>query len=140
MAWQTGINDAGAAASRVLKGEYAPWAGTLLFPYLWYDRFFSDWLLTLDSKIEPTAQGNKTVVVQPGTYNLVAAVSSGYHATFEAGLGNVGRAFWNFILRSVGAAPVGAIDGEQSDLVRATIFFRQHMVSKETLQYVLVTL
>lgn len=94
-----GAIDAGAAASEVFAtlpglgdGDYAPWAGTLLFPYLGYPNFFSDLLLN-DDIVVATIGGDPPRVVKhsTGLFDLVAAVQASAYAAEAAGLANLGE-------------------------------------------------
>jgi hypothetical protein len=125
----TGFNDAGSAASTVFKTpsgpEYAPWAGTLLFPYLGYDQFFQEWLLTNDQVLhQRDGKGiDRTVAVQSGTYNLVAAIRSGYEATIKAGLETSGLDFYQLVKTALTGphdTRGDTLDSDQSNLISET--------------------
>jgi Ca2+-binding RTX toxin-like protein len=100
-----GAIDAGAAASTVFAGlpgasggDYAPWAGTLLFPYLGFDNFFSDLLLNHEQVIA-TIEGDGTKIIKntKGTYDLVAAISAAQKAAQIAGIANFLEAMQNLL-------------------------------------------
>lgn len=122
---ETGENDAGAAAQVVFNGEYVPWAGTLLFPYLGYDEFFKDWVLITNSVSGDGSvfDPDQNFVVQTGTYDLISVVRAGYEATISAAFGdlfNPFEAFANSFLQFIGQPPLGALDGDHSDLIQET--------------------
>lgn len=78
-----GEADAGAAASVVFGGDYAPWAGTLLFPYLG-ESFFFDRLLTASEPFSGGAGG--IVKIEPGSYDMIAALGTGILAAQDNSL------------------------------------------------------
>ena len=102
-----GAIDAGAAASTVFtggphgsSGDYAPWAGTLLFPYLGFDQFFSDLLLsseTVEAAIPTISGGSETKIIKhiEGTYDLLAALVAMRDASNIAGFSNIFEAVSN---------------------------------------------
>lgn len=92
-----GAIDAGAAASEVFshKGvnDYAPWAGTLLFPFLnRNDRFYRDLLLTGNTVTAsiPGQTGSQQIKYATGTYDLVASLQASEIAAEKA--------FWDEIV------------------------------------------
>ena len=115
-----GAIDAGAAASTVFRNlpgspgdDYAPWAGTLLFPYLGYDGFFRDLLLNHE-QVSATIEGATTVIKHTqGTYDLVAAIAAASDALQIAG-----RANWAEALLNIFGPDVP--DANQADLIAAT--------------------
>lgn len=83
-----GAVDAGESARTVFinprhypEGDYTGWAGTLLFSFLGYHRFFKEWLLdherviaTIDTGVgEPLVRTTKNL---EGTYDLFAAIQA----------------------------------------------------------------
>ncbi|MCV0429071.1 MAG: hypothetical protein K5905_26765, partial [Roseibium sp.] len=91
-----GALDGGAAASSVFQnlpghggseGDYAGWAGTLLFPFFGVNRFFDEWLLT-DEAVPGTVegQGEKIFKHSTGTYDLIAMMQASVQAAYEAAL------------------------------------------------------
>lgn len=81
-----GEADAGAAASVVFHGDYAAWAGTLLFPYLGEPYFFEQLLLASDPfnlPGEPGYNPNTISKHEPGSYDLFSAILIGRLATLE---------------------------------------------------------
>lgn len=84
-----GAVDAGESARTVFsnsthqvpEGDYAGWAGTLLFSFLGYDNFFKDWLLETDTVQatigvgigEPLTRTTKNI---DGTYDYLAALQA----------------------------------------------------------------
>ncbi|MGH7460423.1 MAG: hypothetical protein ACREMA_05265, partial [Longimicrobiales bacterium] len=106
-----GAIDAGAAASLVFAHdgvqEYAPWAGTLLFPFLGYGNFYRDLLLndgqvvaTIPHIDDPGATDTYTVKYATGTYDLVASLQATEMAAQSAALSDLrslGQAFGNLI-------------------------------------------
>ena len=109
--------DAGAAASTVFGGVYAPWAGTLLFPYLGHDDFFLEWLL---SSTPVSGSSGETYKAQAGTYDLISAIEAGRSAAISAGFSNPGEALFNLVSSYLSGAPMGVPDGDQSSLEQAT--------------------
>ena len=119
--------DAGAAASDVFGGNYSPWAGTLLFPYLGYDDFFRDWLLTTETVTD--TETDATYKQLAGTYDLFAAIQAGKAAGQSASLAHpigagldILRRFSNELF-GTDTPPAGAIDGDQADLIEETNSF-----------------
>jgi Ca2+-binding RTX toxin-like protein len=122
-----GAIDAGAAASTVFRGlpgspgdDYAPWAGTLLFPYLGFDGFFSDLLLN-DEQVVATINGEtKTIKHTLGAYDLVASIAAASEALMAAGSANWAEALLNVLGPDVP-------DNNQADLIAAANqFFWNH--------------
>lgn len=131
-----GAIDAGAAASTVFRnigpiaeGDYAPWAGTLLFPFLGSKDFFKDFLLNdeqvvanIYEKTEEgggTKYGTKTVKHIEGTYDLISAISIARSATLAAGVSNPIDAFLSLFAELP--------EKKQDDLIEeTTAFFRKH--------------
>lgn len=83
-----GLIDGAAAVSRLFsdpiyypKGDYTGWSGVMLFPYLGYDSFYKDWLLTTEAvqatidRLDGT-QETVTIKQYEGTYDLMAAVAA----------------------------------------------------------------
>lgn len=99
-----GSIDAGQAASSVFKqgdhtvdGDYAPWAGTLLFPFLRDNQFFEDLLLNNDA-VDAYIDGElKHVKHTLGTYDLIAAIEASQFASAAAGVSG----FENFLQAAV---------------------------------------
>ncbi|PID40938.1 MAG: hypothetical protein CR984_00630 [Proteobacteria bacterium] len=98
-----GVADAGAVASTVFSlpyspdGDYAPWAGTLLFPYLGVDRFAENWLLPdpdeWKDRITGTINGDEKVFKGiPGSYDLFTVLYAGWEASIAAGAENMQEA------------------------------------------------
>lgn len=130
-----GAIDAGAAASLVFRdlalhpeGDYAAWAGTLLFPYLndgsASTTFFQDWLLNSDTvvatlpRVDGTGTEVKTTKHVGGTYDLIAAIQASHEAGRRAGVSS-GYAFLqglNSLLLGVGGVPTP----NQDSLIAAT--------------------
>jgi len=119
-----GAIDAGAAASTVFQGlpgspnpDYAPWAGTLLFPYLGFDGFFKDLLLNKD-QVVANIEGKGSVVVKniEGTYDLFAAIQAARSAARSAGISNMLEAIQNLFGPNVP-------DSDQNDLMTAATQF-----------------
>ena len=116
-----GAIDAGAAASTVFVNmpgspgaDYAPWAGTLLFPYLGYDKFFTDLLLNHEQVVATIeGEGTKTLKHNEGTYDLIAAIQASSAALWRAGIPN-----WAEALKNVFGPVVP--DQDQSNLISAT--------------------
>jgi hypothetical protein len=86
-----GVQDAGGAASTVFKdaqysaGDYAGWAGTLLFPYLGEPQYYVNWLLNTQPFTGTPPKGNTvTFKNTAGTYDLVAALNSANAAAQSA--------------------------------------------------------
>lgn len=83
-----GLIDGAAAVSRLFSDpiyypnrDYTGWSGVMLFPYLGYDSFYKDWLLTTEAvqatidRLDGT-QETVTIKQYEGTYDLMAAVAS----------------------------------------------------------------
>lgn len=112
-----GAIDAGAAASTVfrlephLDGDYTPWAGTLLFPYLGFSRFTRD--LLLNSEAVDALIDGKLISVKhiEGTYDLIAAVQASQLAAWGAMQGNFYDAALNFF------GELDVIKADQRDLI-----------------------
>jgi len=123
-----GVQDAGAAASTVYVGSYTPngdyagWAGTLLFPFLGHYDFFNDWLLSADTFSGTLPDGtSKTFKNVAGTYDLIAAIQAGREASIATGTENPYEAIMNL------NGPEDVIDDDQSDLMAAAdLFFAQY--------------
>lgn len=120
-----GAIDAGAAASDVFAHddvqEYAPWAGTLLFPFLnQNDNFYNDLLLSDDTVVATIpaiiGAGTETLTIKyaTGTYDLIASLQAAELAAGAAGLANWGEALLNLL------GPVGAPFPDQSALTAET--------------------
>ncbi len=114
-----GAIDAGAAASKVFinlpggNADYAPWAGSLLFPFLGIDNFFID-LLLQSEPVNGIINGTDTTLkYTEGTYDLIAMLESARAAGDSASSDNFFDAFGNLI------SP-GVIDNDQSNLVELT--------------------
>lgn len=130
-----GVIDAGAAASDVFDqpatpgGDYAPWAGTLLFPFLGSDSFFQDWVLTAD-QVTGTVEGSleqETFKQTTGTYDLFSLIEYGKTAADDAvSLPNLLDALW-------GAQPVVY----QADHLQtaADTFFQQHYGLNDNVEF-----
>ena len=104
-----GAIDAGAAASEVfshlplnLGDDYAPWAGSLLFPFLEVDNFFDNLILT-GQQVEatlPNVEGEritKTIKFNEGTYDLIALLQAARDAATSASGANRFDSFLQFI-------------------------------------------
>ncbi|TWO67781.1 tandem-95 repeat protein [Caenimonas sedimenti] len=119
-----GAIDAGAAASGVFRHvteEYAPWAGTLLFPFLGEPSFYRDLLLEDEQVIanipiigENGATQSKLAKYATGTYDLVASLQAAEMAGILAARANPGEAFQNLL------SPVGATHTDQSEMISQT--------------------
>lgn len=113
-----GAIDAGAAASTVFshidgKSDYAPWAGSLLFPYLGADEFFKTLLLS-SAPVTATINGETKVIKHTtGTYDLIASLQASQIATRIAGNENKIDGIINFVAPDV-------LDRDQSNLVEET--------------------
>lgn len=122
-----GAIDAGAAASTVFQelpdspgADYAPWAGTLLFPYLGYDNFFSALLLNDEQVVATIAGDARTVKFNEGTYDLIAAIDATRLASLRAGWSNPFEGIRN-------AFGPDTPDTDQNDLMAAAdTFFWTH--------------
>ena len=115
-----GVQDAGRAASTVfttdslVDGDYAPWAGALLFPFLGHDAFFEDWVLSNEVVNGSLPDGtNVTFKNVEGTYDFVSILQAGYQASINAGLENN----WEAFLALFGITD--AIDNDHGALVQA---------------------
>jgi len=100
-----GAIDAGAAASDVFSHagiqEYAPWAGTLLFPFLGDQKFYRDLLLNQDTVVATVPKidefGTTTLQIKyaTGTYDLIASLEATELAAESAGFANITEALAN---------------------------------------------
>ena len=84
---RVGLVDAGSIASGIFDqhpadgaGNYSPWAGTILFPFLGEGSFTREWLLTADTN------ANKKIA---GTYDLISVAQVAWEVT------DLWEAFWN---------------------------------------------
>jgi hypothetical protein len=108
-----GVQDAGAAASTVFEdqqyeaGDYAGWAGTLLFPYLGEPQYYVNWLLNAEP-FTGTDPNGKTITFKntPGTYDLVTALDAFETSSISAAFGGVSNLFTAAV--SFVAGPAGA--------------------------------
>ncbi|MDY4347676.1 calcium-binding protein [Pectobacterium brasiliense] len=81
-----GVLDGGEAARKVFQGDIYPegdftgWAGTMLFPFLGYDRFYEEWLLTTEEINAEIRTGSgivdRIIKEHSGTYDLIAALQA----------------------------------------------------------------
>ncbi|POE08442.1 hypothetical protein BV921_16015 [Pectobacterium odoriferum] len=81
-----GVLDGGEAARKVFqgdtypKGDFTGWAGTMLFPFLGYDRFYEEWLLTTEEINAEIRTGSgivdRIIKEHSGTYDLIAALQA----------------------------------------------------------------
>ncbi|MCK1540945.1 hypothetical protein IVB12_02790 [Bradyrhizobium sp. 179] len=133
-----GVYDAGAAASTVFidsdnpNGDYAGWAGTLLFPYLGASSFYTNWLRNTEpfTGTIQGPEGTQTITFkhESGTYDLVSSIeaaqktgqdlsdpSSKKFNTFDAVDG----------MRALIGGPQGAIVGNLKSLAQTTQSFFQ---------------
>ena len=89
--YQLGLYDAGAAAAKLFGGDFTPWSGTVLFPFLGdgglrdklgakKKSFFEKWVLTTD-----VVKNFKSI---PGTYDLISIASAIPDTSFFEALGN----------------------------------------------------
>ncbi len=96
---RTGGNDAGAIAAQIFDGQrhglhfkedYAPWAGTILFPFLGNggvasetreDSFLSQWVLQ-PGTVSDSGISYKSL---PGTYDLISIAAASHKITWLAG-------------------------------------------------------
>ena len=92
-----GAIDAGSIASQIFDifpdsptGDYAPWAGTLLFPFIGEPNFYTTWLLNMDtvngtvpSSTDPSVLNSVDFKDIQGSYDLVAALEA-FHETVGA--------------------------------------------------------
>jgi hypothetical protein len=69
---QIGGKDAGAIAAGIFGGNYSPWAGTILFPFLGEGSFTRDWLLNI---------GTSDKKLVSGTYDLVSVAAVAHSIT-----------------------------------------------------------
>lgn len=95
---ETGIHDAGAIASEIFNGQaelglnfesdYAPWAGTILFPFLGNgglpgegvtDSFLSQWVLQAEAVPNPEGGYFKAL---DGTYDLISIAAVSHSITW----------------------------------------------------------
>ncbi|MES2675670.1 MAG: Ig-like domain-containing protein [Pseudomonadota bacterium] len=124
-----GAIDAGAAASKVFNhlpdsnADYAPWAGTLLFPFLGIDNFYRDLLLNSERVTAnigfDTATGEaKIIKYTTGTYDLISMLQATRAAAEVAsGIGNNSiDAFLNLLNPNV-------VDSNQDNLIAQTNAF-----------------
>ena len=117
-----GAIDAGAAAGGVFRdmaphpdGDYTPWAGTLLFPYLGVANFTKDLLLNNDA-VDAVIDGVLTHVKHvTGTYDLISTIQASQIAGKLAGFSS----FINLVdaIKSV-AFGLDVIDDHQEDLIK----------------------
>src|SRR3990167_4548974 len=117
-----GAFDAGAAAGGVFRdmlshpdGDYTPWAGTLLFPYLGVANFTKDLLLNNDA-VDAVIDGVLTHVKHvTGTYDLISTIQASQIAGKLAGFSS----FINLVdaIKSV-AFGLDVIDDHQEDLIK----------------------
>ncbi len=135
-----GALDAGAAASTVFENipsgegaDYAPWAGTLLFPFLGYDSYVTDMLFSSEQVVATIDRGATglddpiTIKYVEGTFDLIAAIQSARLASMQAVLNagsdfllNTREALINLIYPDV-------LDTNQHDLMaQANDFFNQY--------------
>ncbi len=81
-----GVLDGGEAARKVFqgdiypKGDFTGWAGTILFPFLGYDRFYEEWLLTTEEVNAEIRTGSgivdRIIKEHSGTYDLITALQA----------------------------------------------------------------
>lgn len=113
--------DAGAAAANVFSRDYAPWAGTLLFPYLGESTFYTDWLLNTQPFSGTDSDGNpQNFKTTQGTYDLVASLEATYWGAKNASLTNPIGALLTAI-----EGPEGAVQLDQTVLTQETDAFFQ---------------
>ncbi|QPH54745.1 hypothetical protein [Pontivivens ytuae] len=92
-----GIADAGAVASTVFdidgdgSGNFAPWAGTLLFPFLGITDYYQNWLLpnpnddTVSGTFTSSGQSDSFVFKEDaGSYDLIAMMYAAQAAAISA--------------------------------------------------------
>lgn len=114
-----GAVDAGSVASTVFGGDYAPWAGTLLFPYLKSD-VFTNHLLLNENLVIATINKKENIQIKhtEGTYDLVAAIQAARAAGVSASLSN----FFEAVQSAFGSLNVPKED--QGELIaKANNFF-----------------
>ncbi|WP_156114991.1 hypothetical protein [Pseudomonas sp. ML96] len=122
-----GAIDAGRAASTVFQmgphgsGDYAPWAGSLLFPYLGFDRFTEDFLFR-STPLNAVIDGVLTEVKHiAGSYDLVAAIQASRIASINAGFDNIYDGIQSLLFE------LEVLEPDQQDLINsADAFFWRH--------------
>lgn len=122
-----GAIDAGRAASTVFQmgphggGDYAPWAGSLLFPYLGFDKFTEDFLFR-STPLNAVIDGVLTEVKHiAGSYDLVAAIQASRIASISAGVDNIYDAIQSLLFE------LEVLEPDQQDLISsADAFFWKH--------------
>lgn len=134
-----GVIDAGAAASAVFTdtdtpdGDYAGWAGTLLFPYLGVSSFYDNWLLNTEP-FSGTQQGaagaiqSVTYKHEGGTYDLISSIEAAQKTSQD--LSDPHASKFNLFdaiegVRSLIGGPQGAIVSNQAPLAKTTQSFFQ---------------
>ncbi|WP_027713227.1 hypothetical protein [Dickeya chrysanthemi] len=120
-----GIVDGGAAASEIFTdskyykyGEYTAWAGVILFPFLGYDNFYSDWLLNYSSVtgtlIDETTKKQIVIKHESGTYALFSALSSNIQTVHSLSKSEIA---------TLAASRFFLVDSEQDELIEETNYF-----------------
>ncbi len=118
------VIDAGAAASTVFVGSetpfgnYSPWAGTILMPFLGVDSFFLDWILESDEVSGTVHIDNDTKefkAIGDGTYDLISILDAGWDAAISTWGSFPGGTLWQLAF-----GPDRATDTDQSNLVTQT--------------------
>ncbi|MCG8432618.1 MAG: hypothetical protein MJA83_01130, partial [Gammaproteobacteria bacterium] len=117
---------AGAAAAEVFTGpatpggDYAGWAGTLLFPFLGYDQFLKDWIFQTETVSGSVPDGTQKVFKNiEGAYDFVSILQAGRETALSNGL----KGIWNEVITLFGFGPP---DQDQDDLIDlANEFFWQ---------------
>lgn len=116
-----GIFDAGSAASEVFNGDYAPRAGTLLFPFLGADRYFQNWLLPEDGdgnvstgQVSGSAGGENLIFkIKPGSYDLFTAIAASTQASLSSGVSNP----WETLLELLPGLGAQLVQKDQAELI-----------------------
>lgn len=124
-----GAIDAGVAAGKVFGGDFAPWAGTLLFPYLGISQFYND-LLLKDEAVTATLPlitgGTYTTTIKhaTGTYDLIASLQASELAAEAAGFSS----FSNFLDAGLSLFGAKGVPYPNQDALAAatTAFFNTH--------------
>ncbi|QLF93821.1 hypothetical protein HW090_11675 [Pseudomonas sp. ABC1] len=98
------------------EGDYTGWAGTLLFPFLGYKRFFNEWLLDKE-QVEATINvgsgpGLPRITKQyEGSYDLFATLKANLQTVEQLNPAEQFASWWRSL---------SALDKDHDDLVQAT--------------------